>query len=133
MRGFGIVHFDESFVGGIFGIGRTYGAVARFEADSVETLEADWPTALQQTAEWRAHRQEKALCLHLYFIVPKPIVWQAIAFVSRKLLTSADRLPAEFACLRLEVVVFSAREKNVFMNVTLNSDATQPVKPVATA
>ena len=45
-----MLNFSESFVGGFFGFGRTYGAVARFECDCVAALEADWPAALRETA-----------------------------------------------------------------------------------
>ena len=112
-------------MGGFFGFGRTYGAIAHFEADSVETLETDWPAVLEQTAVWRAHRRERALALHLHLLVPKAMAWEAIGFLGRKLTASAAELPAEFAGLRVESVVFGTPGNVVFLGMTLNSEATQ--------
>ena len=110
--------------GGFFGFASTYGAVARFEAESVEALEADWPAVLQHTADWRARRGEKALSLHLHFVVPADLAWDAIAFVSRKLLSSASALPEEFAGLRVEPVVLATPGMVVYLGMTINSEAT---------
>jgi hypothetical protein len=99
--------------------------VARFEAESVETLDADWPAALRHTADWRARRAEKALSLHLHFVVPRDLAWDAIAFVAGKLLSS-PALPEEFAGLRLEPVVLATPGMVVYLGMTINSEATLP-------
>jgi hypothetical protein len=119
-----ILHFEESYVGGFFRFARTYGAVARFEADSVETLEADWPAAVRETSEWRNRRGDQALSLHLHVVVPRQLAWDGVAFLAGKLLTSAAVLPEEFTGLRVEALVLATPGMEVYLGMTLNSEAT---------
>jgi hypothetical protein len=100
-----MVHFSEDFVGGFFGFKRTYGASVRFECDSVQRLEADWPGALAATAKWREDRKEKATSLHLFFEAPAALVWDAIAFIKAKVMVPPDSLAPELKGLFLRVYV----------------------------
>jgi hypothetical protein len=102
-----MLHFSEDFVGGFFGFGRTYGASARFECDSAEALDADWPVALAATTKWREERKEKATALHLFFEVPAAWKWEAIAFVKAKVIVPPDSLAPELHGLFLRVYVFT--------------------------
>jgi hypothetical protein len=102
-----MVHFSEDFVGGFFGFGRTYGASARFECDSLEALEADWPDALAATAKWREGRKEKATSLHLFFQAPVTWLWDAVAFVKTHVIVPPDSLARELKGLYLRVYVFT--------------------------
>src|SRR5262245_28346933 len=102
-----MIHFSEDFVGGFFGLGRTYGASARLECQSTESLEAAWPVALAATAKWREQRKEKAVSLHLFFEAPVPLVWDAIAFVKAKVIVPPDSLPFELKGLMLRIYVLT--------------------------
>jgi hypothetical protein len=102
-----MVHFSESFVGGFFGFGRTYGASARFECKSAEALEADWPVALAATARWREGRKEKATSLHLFFQAPATRLWDAVAFVKGNVIVPPDSLARELKGLYLRVYVLT--------------------------
>jgi hypothetical protein len=119
-----MLYFSESFVGGFFGWRRTYGAVARFECDSVQALEADWPVALRETAQWRSVRQERATALHLYFQVPSTRVWDTMAFVAGHLILRPAQLPRELRGLGLQVAVFAMPDMEQFMDLTLFQEAT---------
>jgi len=118
-----MVHFGEAFVGGWFGFGRTYGAVARFEYDAMPTLTGDWPTALCQVKEWRTARRERATALHLFFVGPAALAGDAIAFVAANVVVPADRLALELRGLRLEVGVFSS-DGGQYLDVSLHREAT---------
>jgi hypothetical protein len=102
-----MVRFSEDFVGGFFGFGRTYGASARFECESAEALDADWPVALAATAKWREGRKERATALHLFFQVPADWLWEAVAFVKAKVITPPSSLAPELCGLYLRVYVFT--------------------------
>lgn len=102
-----MVIFTEPFVGGFFGFGRTYGAVARFECTSAEALEIDWPIALLETAKWRAVRNHRATVLHLYFQVPAAVVPAALAFVAAKVMMPPALLAESLRGLCLEVNIFT--------------------------
>jgi hypothetical protein len=121
-----MLNFSESFVGGFFGFGRTYGAVARFECDSVVTLEADWPAALRETAQLRATRKERATWLHLYFNVPSALASAAISFVSAKVFVPPANLPPEFRGLGLVIAVFGTPDMEQYLDATLYHEATTP-------
>jgi hypothetical protein len=56
-------------------------------------------------------------------VVPQEQAWDAIAFVAGKLLT-CDPFPEEFTGLRLEPVVFATPGMQVFLGMTINSEAT---------
>jgi hypothetical protein len=102
-----MIHFREDFVGGFFGFGRTYGASARFECDSAEALEADWPIALAATAKWRRGRKEKATSLHLFYQASATWLWDAVAFVKAKVIVPPGLLAQELQGLYLRVYVFT--------------------------
>jgi hypothetical protein len=102
-----MVHFSEAFVGGFFGFGRTYGASARFECDSAEALEADWPVALLAAAKWRESRKEKATSLHLFFQVSAAWLWDAVAFVKAKVIVPPPMLAQELHGLYLRIYVLT--------------------------
>jgi hypothetical protein len=102
-----MVHFREDFIGGFFGFGRTYGASLRFDADSAEGLETDWPAALAATANWRSERKEKATSLHLFFQAPVTWLWDAVAFVKVKVIVPPDSLAPELKGLYLRVYVLT--------------------------
>jgi hypothetical protein len=119
-----MLHFSESFVGGFFGFGRTYGAVARFECSSVAALEADWPEALRETAAWPRNRKERATTLHLYFQIPSPLAWDAISFVGTRVLVPPASLAQEFRGLALVIAVFGAPDMEQYLDATLYREAT---------
>jgi hypothetical protein len=119
-----MIHFSEDLVGGFFGFYRTYGAVARFEYDAIEVLEADWPTALTRTQQWRATRKDRATALHLYFEGPPALRWDAIAFVKSRVLVPPAALPAELQGLALEVAVFGAPDMELYLDLKLYREAT---------
>ena len=102
-----MVHFSESYAGGFFGFGRTYGAVARFVCDSPLQLEAEWPVALAETARWRAGRKGRATSLHLDFQAPVAWVWDAVEFVKAKVMVPPASLAQELRGLFLLVHVFT--------------------------
>src|SRR5262249_36107031 len=102
-----MLYFSESYVGGFFGFGRTYGAVARFEGDSIKTLEDDWPTARAETAKWRAYRKERATVLHLDFQVSAALVWETMAFVAAKVMVPPSQQAEEFHGLGLQVGIYT--------------------------
>ncbi len=102
-----MIHFSEAFVGGFFGLGRTYGASARFECDSAAAPEADWPVALAATAAWRERRKQKATRLHLFFQAPATWLWDAVAFVKANVIVPPDTLAGELRGLCLRVHVFT--------------------------
>ena len=103
-----MVHFSEDFVGGFFGFGRTYGASARFECDSAEALETDWPVALAATANWREGRKEKATSLHLFFQVPAAKLWEVVSFAKAKVIVPPDSLAPTLHGLYLRVYVLTS-------------------------
>jgi hypothetical protein len=107
-----MVHFSEDLVGGFFGFGRTYGASARFEFDSAEVLQADWPVALAATAKWREGRKKKATSLQLFFQSPGARVWDAVAFIKAKVIVPPDSLAMELRGLFLRVYVQSPDLEN---------------------
>jgi hypothetical protein len=119
-----MLHFDESFVGGFFGYGRTYGAVARFDCQSAADLEAQWPEALRATAAWRAGREGRAKALHLYFNVPPPLAWDVILFITARVVVPPSSLPEELRGLTLEVAVFGMPELEQFLDLVLYPEAT---------
>jgi hypothetical protein len=119
-----MLHFSESFVGGFFGFGRTYGAVARFECDSIEALERDWPEALRQTADWRRTRKQRATWLHLYFNVPSRLAWDAISFVGARVLVPPASLAPEVRGLGLVIAVFGTPDMEQYLDATLYREAT---------
>lgn len=123
-----MLHFSESYAGGWFGFGRTYGAVARFSSDPVVNLDAEWPEALAATAQWRARRKERATALHLDFEIPRNHVWEAIAFVKAKLLVPADDLCPELRGLLLNVHVYTA-DADSLLFVQLFPEATTVSAP----
>lgn len=90
-----MVHFSEDFVGGFFGLGRTYGAGVRFECDSVEALAADWPAALSATGRWRDRRAGRATALDLFFLAAEPWLWEAVEFVKAFVLVPPSALAPE--------------------------------------
>jgi hypothetical protein len=114
-----MLHFSESFVGGFFGFGRTYGAVARFECGSASELETDWPAALQETAAWRSRRGDRATVLHLYFEAPPAQVWETVAFVADQLLVPPDARAPELWGLALVVAVFGSPDMEQYLDLTL--------------
>jgi hypothetical protein len=119
-----MLHFSESFVGGFFGIGRTYGAAARFECDSVRALEDDWPQALEKTAAWRSARKERATALHLYFEVPPALAWDTMASIAARLIVPPAALARELRGLGLIVAVFGAPDMEQYMDLILYREAT---------
>jgi hypothetical protein len=102
-----MVHFSEDFVGGFFGLGRTYGASARFECDSAKAIAGDWPVALAATAKWREDRKEKATSLHLFFQAQATWLWDAVAFVKAHVIVPPDSLARELKGLYLRVYVMT--------------------------
>jgi hypothetical protein len=102
-----MLHFSESYAGGFFGFGRTYGAVARFVCDSPRNLALEWPAALAETARWRAGRKERATALHLDFQAQPEWVWEAVEFVKEKLMTPPASLAPELRGLMLCVHVYT--------------------------
>jgi hypothetical protein len=118
-----MVHFSESYVGGFFGFGRTYGAVARFECASARTLETDWPAALEATAKWRAARKERATVLHLEVQVPAPQAREAMARAAAKVIVPPAALPPELRGLCLAVGV-STPDMEHYMHLVLYPEAT---------
>jgi hypothetical protein len=100
-----MIHFSEDFVGGFFGFGRTYGASVRFEGDSAEAFETDWPAALAATAKWREQRKEKATALHLFLQAPTMRIWDAVAFVKDKVIVPPAYLAPELEGLFLRASV----------------------------
>jgi hypothetical protein len=102
-----MVTFIESYAGGFFGFGRTYGAVARFVCDSPRGLATEWPTALAETARWRARRKERATALHLDFQAQPGWVWEAVKFVKEKVMTPPPSLAPELRGLMLCVHVYT--------------------------
>ena len=102
-----MVHFSESYVGGFFGFGRTYGAVARFVCDSPRQVELDWPFALAEAARWRAIRRERATSLHLDIQAPTAWVWEAVEFVKANVIVPPASLAQELRGLFLRIHVFS--------------------------
>jgi hypothetical protein len=118
-----MLHFNESFAGGFFGIGRTYGAVARFECASASELERDWPSALQQAAAWRSRRGERATALHWYFQVAPAAVWAVVHFITGRLLVSPRARPPDLRGLRLEVAVFGSPDMAQYLDLILYPEA----------
>jgi hypothetical protein len=114
-----VLYFSESFVGGFFGFRRSYGAVARFECESVEDLEADWPVALRETKAWRSRRGKRATALHLYVQIPPGGVWAAVAYFSERLLVRPSARPAELRGLILEVAVFGSPDMEQYLDLIL--------------
>jgi hypothetical protein len=121
-----MVHFSEAFVGGFFGIGRTYGAAARFDLHSTAEMEGDWLTARQETATWRKQRDDRATALHLYFDVSPEIVWEVVAFIAAKLLVPPTKRPAEFQSLLLEIAVFGLPDREQYLDVVLYPEDDKP-------
>jgi hypothetical protein len=119
-----MLNFSESFVGGFFGFRRTYGAVARFQCDSVEGLEADWPGALRETARWRETREERATWLHFHMLVPPALAWDAILFVSAKLFVPPASLAQELRGLSVMIAVFGTPDMEQYLDATLYREAT---------
>jgi hypothetical protein len=119
-----VLHFSESFVGGFFGFGRTYGAVARFECAAAAELETDWPTALRETAAWRTRRGKQATALHLYLLVAPAAVWGAVAFLAGQLLVPPAARPPEILGLRLEVAVFGSPDMQQYLDLILYPEGT---------
>ena len=109
-----MVHFSESYVGGFFGFGRTYGAVARFECDSPLQLEAEWPVALAETARWRAGRRKRATSLYLDFQPSAAWVWDAVAFIKAKVIVPPTSLDQELRGLFLRVHVCTPEMEHYF-------------------
>jgi hypothetical protein len=119
-----MLYFSEAFVGGFFGFYRTYGAVARFEYDAFQVLEADWPAALSKTQQWRATRKERATALHLYFQGPPALTWNVIAFVTSRVLVPPAQLAVELRGLTLVVAVFGAPDMELYLDLILYREAT---------
>ena len=119
-----MLHFSESFVGGFFGFGRTYGAVARFECASAAELETDWLTALRDAAAWRDRRGKRATALHLYLQVAPAVVWAAAAFLASRLLVPPAARPPELRGLRLEVAVFGSPDMEQYLDLILYPEGT---------
>jgi hypothetical protein len=113
-----MLHFSEDFVGGIFGLGRTCGASARFECESTAELETDWPKVLAETAQWRARRAEKATALNVFIDAPPSWQWDAIAFVKARLILPSMSLAPELRGLFLRVYVPSP-EMQTYLYVEL--------------
>lgn len=99
------IAFDESFVGGFFGFRRTYGAVARIEADSLATLKRDWVEALDRIGPWRESRGSKATSISFHFVVPPSIADATRSFIG-EILISPCETPKEVFGLAVEAVVF---------------------------
>ncbi|HEV7281082.1 MAG TPA: hypothetical protein VGN57_12835 [Pirellulaceae bacterium] len=99
------VTFGESFVGGLFGFRRTYGSLARIEADSVGSLKGDWLEALRRIGPWRESRGPKATSISFYFLVPESIADETRSFLG-DVLFSPRKTPPELAGLVVEAVVF---------------------------
>jgi hypothetical protein len=97
----------DCFVGGWFGIGRTYSAAVRFEWDSLEALKKDWCEALEATARWREKRGQKATGIHVTFQVASERIWEGIDFVKTQVLVPPHDLPAELQGLALLVYVLT--------------------------
>jgi hypothetical protein len=116
--------FNESFVGGFFGFYRTYGAVVRFECASVAELEADWPKALREVADWRSHRGERATVLHLYPQVQPDQVWSVVGFLTRQLLVPPATRSPELQHLRLEVAVFGVPAMEQHLDLVIYPEPT---------
>lgn len=119
-----MLHFDESFVGGFFGFGRTYGAVARLECALTTDFEADWQEALRATAAWRVSRARRATALHIHFLVPPPLAWDAMAFAAARVVVPPAALPEELRGLALIVLVFGTPDMELFMDLVLYPEAT---------
>lgn len=126
-----MLHFDESFAGGFFGFGRTYGAVARLECESATDFEADWQEALRETAAWRAGREGRATNLHLHFLVPPPLAWGAMAFAAARVVVPPAALPEELRGLGLIVLVFGTPDMEQFMDLVLYPEATSKDRKAA--
>jgi hypothetical protein len=119
-----MLHFNESFVGGFFGSGRTYGAVARLACETATDFEADWQEALRQTAAWRARRPGRATALHIHLLVPTSLAWDAMAFAAARVIVPPASLPEELRGLGLTVLVFDTPDMELFMNLVLYPEAT---------
>ena len=103
-----MVVFDESFADGFFGIGRTYGAVARIELRAGDDLAADWAGAVEQTERWVESRGEKARSITFLVIAPperRPAVWE---FVGELFFLRRGELPEVLRKLWCEVALFDA-------------------------
>jgi hypothetical protein len=109
-----MVHFSESYVGGFFGFGRTYGAVARFDCASPLQLEAEWPSALAKTARWRADRKERATSLYLAFQPSPACVWDATAFIKANVILPPASLAPELRGRFLRVHVCTPEMEHYF-------------------
>jgi hypothetical protein len=120
-----MLYFNESFVGGFFGFYRSYGAVARMQCESAAEFEADWQEALRQTAAWRATRVARATALHVQFLVPTPLAWDAMAFAAARAIMPPASLPEELRGLRLNVVVFATPDIELFMDLVIHAEATR--------
>jgi hypothetical protein len=118
-----MVHFSESYAGGFFGFGRTYGAVARFVCESRMELEAEWPIALAETARWRAGRRERATSLHLDFEASAAWIWDAVEFVKARMIVTPASLAQELRGLFLRVHVFTPDVEH-YLYVELFPEAT---------
>jgi len=118
-----MVRFSEDFVGGFFGFGRTYGGSVRFECDSAQALEAEWPDALAATASWREGRKEKATTLHLFVQVPLTWLWDAVAFIKANVIVPPDALARELHGLYVRIYIFTP-EMEHYVYVELFPEAT---------
>lgn len=111
--------FSESFVGGFIGFRRTYGALVRFESNSIEDLQADWASALLETSQWRIKRGSRAVSLTFYVVVEPLLVWPCAAFIGSNVLVTEDSRPPELRGLKLELAVWDSRELGQFLDLVV--------------
>ena len=114
-----MLHFDEMFAGGFFGVGRSYGAGARFECRSAEEFASDWTDMLFRVAKWRELRRDKARSLLLLIQGPPEQVWRFADLLKERVIVAAAARPRELQGLHLEAAVFGEPDMEQYLDLTL--------------
>lgn len=106
------------------GIRRTYGAAARFEITSVDDFESDWRSALEQLAQWRASRAQRARSVDLHFIASPELIPEIVRFLGTTFLHEWESSSRDLGGLRIDVAVFGSLEMELYLDLTLYPDFT---------
>ena len=99
IRSHPILRFDEeAFVGGLFGIGRTYGSLAHIE---IETIDSH--TALRKIAEWRTAYGDRAKSANFHFLAAHNFIDDVQSHLGEAFFA---KRPKEFIGLKIDGAVF---------------------------
>lgn len=114
-----MLHFSESYVGGFFGFARTYGAVARFEVQSIESVESEWSEALRQIVQWRSRRGVSATTIQFDLQADPAVIDKVVEILKERLLIPRPALAPELQGLLVEASVCIGLEIDPYLHMIL--------------